>query len=510
MLSQLVDVAQAGRLQGGDIIFKAIQIAQSQKLRIDVPQFFDRHFECSNFAKQPARAQPVGRQQLFNRRQNRRAIDRGQRVMKFAVARDRNFVVCEQFKHPLDKRRHQQRDIAAGGVNDIGLALQRPKPGCQAFQRAAFGMFVVCDFDIRRQRRERLVRCRNDHDIRRHNDFRNQPHDPLQHRFRPERERSLVASHAGRFPAAEDDRALSHGDEKFAGWTTLCIANKIYRNTALLYREIMSLTLTYIGRTSLPVEIEGLTPDWAGDKSLAEIERFEIFHGNQKLPLAEMFKVSGDAADWRFDFEGNLAGVHWIGAQMKSGQIHIHGPAGRHVGSEMAGGEIRIEGDTGDWLGAEMHGGLIHVKGNAAHQVGAAYRGSAKGMTGGTILVDGDAGNEIGLRMRRGTIAIGGAAGDMIGFNMLAGTVLVFGNAGIRPGAGMRRGTIGLFGPKPPPLLPSFKRDSMLQPDFLRVMLRNLRGKGFQVGDALLDAEVDLYHGDLLALGRGEVFIRRN
>ena len=50
----------------------------------------------------------------------------------------------------------------------------------------------------------------------------------------------------------------------------------------------------------------------------------------------------------------------------------------------------------------------------------------------------------------------------------------------------------------------------MLQPDFLRVMLRNIRGKGFQVGDALLDAQVDLYHGDLLALGRGEVLIRRN
>jgi formylmethanofuran dehydrogenase subunit C len=272
----------------------------------------------------------------------------------------------------------------------------------------------------------------------------------------------------------------------------------------------MSLTLTYFGQTSLPVEIEGLTPDWAADKPLAEIERFEIFRGNQKLPLAEMFKVSGDAADQRFDFEGNLSGVHWIGARMKSGQIQIHGPAGRHVGSEMAGGEIRIEGDAGDWLGAEMRGGRIHVKGNAAHQVGAAYRGSAKGMTGGTILVDGDGGNEIGSRMRRGTIAIGGAAGDMIGFNMLAGTVLAFGAAGIRPGAGMRRGTIGLFGPKPPPLLPSFRYDSTFQPDFLRVMLRKIREQGFQIGDALLDAEVDLYHGDLLALGRGEVLIRRD
>ena len=201
----------------------------------------------------------------------------------------------------------------------------------------------------------------------------------------------------------------------------------------------MSITLTYRGETTLPVEIEGLTPDWAWDKPLAQIEQFEIFHGNRKVPLAEMFSVAGDAGDKRFDFEGNLAGVHWIGAHMRSGQIHIHGPAGRHLGSELRGGEIHVEGDASDWIGCEMRGGLIHVQGNAGHQVGAAYRGSAQGMRGGTIIVDGNAGNEIGLLMKAGVIAIGGQAGDMIGFNMTGGTVLVLGNAGIRPGAGMTR-----------------------------------------------------------------------
>src|SRR5436189_5450073 len=88
----------------------------------------------------------------------------------------------------------------------------------------------------------------------------------------------------------------------------------------------MSLTLTYRGETPVPVEIEGLTPDWACSKSLAEIERFEIFHGNRKIPLAEMFTVAGDAGDRRIDFEGNLSGVHWIGAHMRTGQIYIHGP----------------------------------------------------------------------------------------------------------------------------------------------------------------------------------------
>jgi formylmethanofuran dehydrogenase subunit C len=270
----------------------------------------------------------------------------------------------------------------------------------------------------------------------------------------------------------------------------------------------MALRLTYHAETNVPVEVEGLTPDWACDKSLAEIERFEIFHGNRKIPLAEMFRVAGDPGDRQFDIEGNLSGVHWIGAHMRTGRISIHGPAGRHVGSEMHGGEIHVDGDAGGWAGAEMHGGLIHVRGSAGHLVGAAYRGSAKGMTGGTILVDGNGGNEIGLSMRRGMIAIGGQAGDMIGFNMIAGTVLVLGDGGIRPGAGMRRGTICILGSSPPPLLPSFRYACTTPLHVLSMILRSLRDMGLRVDEMDLQAEVELYNGDLVALGKGEVFLR--
>ena len=270
----------------------------------------------------------------------------------------------------------------------------------------------------------------------------------------------------------------------------------------------MALTLIYNGQTSVPVEVEGLTPDWACDKSLAEIEKFEIFHGNRKVPLAEMFTVRGDASDKRFDIEGDLAGVHWIGAQMASGEIHIEGNAGRHLGSEMQGGEIRVSGDAGGWVGAEMHAGFIHVKGNAGHLIGAAYRGSAKGMTGGTILIDGSVGNEIGHTMRRGMIAIGKDAGDMVGFNMIAGTVLVFGECGIRVGAGMRRGTIGLFGQEPPPMLPTFRFACTYQPQVMGLMFRELRSHGLTVEDSIAASEFDLYHGDMIELGKGEILLR--
>jgi formylmethanofuran dehydrogenase subunit C len=272
----------------------------------------------------------------------------------------------------------------------------------------------------------------------------------------------------------------------------------------------MPIKLTYRGNTSIPVEIEGLTPDWSCDKSLGEIERLEIFHGNEKLPLAEMFAVAGDAGDKRFEFEGDLSGVHWIGAHMRSGTISVHGPVGRHLGSELRGGEIHVDGDAAGWIGCEMRGGLIHVHGNAGDLVGAAYRGSARGMRGGTIIVDGNAGNEIGLVLKQGLIAIGGNAGDMIGFNMTGGAVLVFGNAGIRPGAGMHGGTIAILGPSPPQVLPSFRFDRRGCPEKLLPLLRQLRDQGVQFPDSIISPEMDVYIGDLVADGAGEIYLQHS
>lgn len=270
----------------------------------------------------------------------------------------------------------------------------------------------------------------------------------------------------------------------------------------------MTLKLVYRGQTGVPVEVEGITPNVVRELSQKEIEHLEIFHGNVKMPLAEMFGVSGDASDGQMEWQGDLSGVHWIGAKMTSGSIRIPGNGGRHIGSEMKGGEIHVDGDAGDWVGGEMKGGLIHVRGRAGHLIGAAYRGSAVGMRGGTILVDGDAGNEIGHTMRRGMLAIGGNIGDLAGFNMLAGTIFIFGDSGIRHGAGMHRGTIGFLGKNLPPLLPSFRRACRYRPDVLTLIFRFLRERDFRVDDDLTEAQVDLYHGDMIDGGRGEMMLR--
>src|SRR5687768_14955370 len=104
----------------------------------------------------------------------------------------------------------------------------------------------------------------------------------------------------------------------------------------------MPLRFTLKKPSSVPLEVEGITPDTVRGKSLAEIERLEMFQGNVKLPLAEFFTVAGDAADEVLDWEGDLSGVHWIGTKMTSGRVVIHGPGGRHIGSEMTGGEIHV------------------------------------------------------------------------------------------------------------------------------------------------------------------------
>jgi formylmethanofuran dehydrogenase subunit C len=45
----------------------------------------------------------------------------------------------------------------------------------------------------------------------------------------------------------------------------------------------MSLNLRYHAKSSVPVEIEGVIPDSVRAKSLTQIEKVEIQHGNEKL-----------------------------------------------------------------------------------------------------------------------------------------------------------------------------------------------------------------------------------
>lgn len=269
----------------------------------------------------------------------------------------------------------------------------------------------------------------------------------------------------------------------------------------------MPLKLIYTAETTVPVEIEGFTPRAVSGASLDDVRRFGIFHGNRKTPLGEMFQVEGDTHDLQWHLHGDLSGVHWIGAHMEAGSIHVNGSAGRHLGSEMRGGSITVNGDAGDWLGGQMRGGTIRVAGRAGQIVGGAYCGSSQGMTGGVIVIQGDAGDGVGRSMRRGWIAVGGHCGDMIGGNLQGGSLFVLGRCGMRPGAGMRRGTIGVFGTPKPELLPTFRLACRQRPIVLRLVARRLAELGLPI-DGTVAGEVDIFSGDLLEGGRGEIWLR--
>src|SRR5438093_943192 len=101
----------------------------------------------------------------------------------------------------------------------------------------------------------------------------------------------------------------------------------------------MPLRLTLRAKTSVPLEVEDITPDTVRGKSLAEIENLEIFEGNVKTRLAEFFAVSGDPADEFHEWEGDLAGIN-----MLAGNIFLFGDSGIRHGAGMKRGTIAFLG----------------------------------------------------------------------------------------------------------------------------------------------------------------------
>ena len=255
-------------------------------------------------------------------------------------------------------------------------------------------------------------------------------------------------------------------------------------------------------RFEVPVEAECVSPDVFEGKSERELAELEVFWGNKRKRLGDLFEIEGDGSR-EITIEGDLSKVKHIGARMGKGKISIKGDVGMHLGREMLGGEIFVDGNVGDWLGAEMKGGLIKVCGGAGNLAGSAYRGSKVGMRGGTIIIEGNAGREVGELMRRGVIAVKGDLGEFAGALMTGGSIVCFGNIGGRAGAGMDRGTIVAFNPLE--LLPTFKYSCTYSPTFIRPFLRGLRKHGLPVKDEHIEGIYERYDGDIASLGKGEI-----
>lgn len=260
---------------------------------------------------------------------------------------------------------------------------------------------------------------------------------------------------------------------------------------------------------TIPLELDGVTPDKVANLSALGVGKLPVWHGNRREELGQFFDVSTrvtTAPQADLQFAGDTRNVHRIGAGMTGGFVYVENDAGRHAGAGMTGGTLVIDSTAGDWLGAEMKGGAIEVRGSAGNLVGAAYRGSRRGMTGGTIHVRGGAGDEVGLLMRRGLIAVERGIGEFAAASMIAGTVVVAGAVGRAAGAGMKRGTLLVLGDEPE-LGPGFRFSCEYAPAFLGLLRSDLQRLGYSPAKALDRRTVRCFRGDLVNGGTGELLI---
>jgi len=128
----------------------------------------------------------------------------------------------------------------------------------------------------------------------------------------------------------------------------------------------------------VPVDAECISPDVFAEKSAKEIATLQIWEGNQKRTLSDLFKIKHETDSPSEEFTiricGDVSKVRKIGAKMSMGHIIIESDAGMHLGEEMKGGVITVTGNADSWTGSIMKNGTIEIKGNAGDYIGASYR----------------------------------------------------------------------------------------------------------------------------------------
>ena len=231
---------------------------------------------------------------------------------------------------------------------------------------------------------------------------------------------------------------------------------------------------------------------------MKEIMELEVWEGNRKKTLGELFEIQGETEDSpeniTLQINGDLRKVRMIGANMTGGKIIIKGDVGMHLGEKMEGGEIIVDGDADSWTGSMMTGGRIEVKGSAGDYLGAPYRGSRNGMKGGAIIVHGDVGNEAGCFMRGGVIKVYGNARDFVGIHMNDGEILIMGDCQDRPGAEMLDGKIVICG-----------HVSSILPTFTIEEIR----KSVKIDGEKIKGPFYRFTGDIADQGKGKLYVSK-
>ncbi len=211
----------------------------------------------------------------------------------------------------------------------------------------------------------------------------------------------------------------------------------------------------------ISIEAEDISPDKFAGKTEKEIQSIEVWMGNYKTTLGELFSVnvegSGAAADTKIVIEGDFSRVKRIGEGMTAGLILVKGNVDMHLGAKMNGGKITVTGNADSWAGREMKGGEIIIEGDAGYYLGAGYRGETCGMRGGKITVMGNVLDYAGDHMCGGEIIVKGNAGLLPGLSNNGGKIVIEGSTS-RPGSEMAKGTIIVNGTVDE-MMPVFKQE---------------------------------------------------
>jgi len=260
------------------------------------------------------------------------------------------------------------------------------------------------------------------------------------------------------------------------------------------------INLQPVKKFRFPVEAECISPDVFQSKTIAEIEKLEIWEGNKQRNLGELFKINEVKTNPEHEgititMRGDVGKVRRIASQMKSGEVVINGDVGMHLGEKMKGGRVVVHGNVDGWTGSMMNGGIIEIHGNTGDYLAAPYRGSNEGMRSGKIIIYGNAGNEAGACMKKGTIKIYGSAGQFTGFRMRSGKIYVQKDCEGRTGACMTDGKI-IVGGCIESVLPSFTID-------------NVKPKVKIDEDEVAEGPFYVFLGDLADNGRGKLYVSK-
>lgn len=255
------------------------------------------------------------------------------------------------------------------------------------------------------------------------------------------------------------------------------------------------------------IDVRSLTPQQLAEKTNKEIAALPLYHGNQKIQVGDLFKVSGRDKN-NFHILSDSPKLDYIGAEITQGNITVEGNTGAYAGTEMKAGKLTITGDAGDYTGAGLVNGNITIQGNAGNFLGAALVGERQGMRGGSIIVKGNAGDRVADRLRRGTIIIRGKCGDYCASRMIAGNVAVLGKAGNNAGYNMKRGSL-LFKRKPASIPSTFNENGQIDLPFMLLFFQHLQQMDKDLPRLSKKINIRRYLGDAACGGMGEILIIR-